>query len=63
MIGRPETSFSLNDFHLVGFSLGAQVSGKAGETLGGGVGRITGLDPAGILYQISHNKLLCIHKF
>ena len=61
MIGRSETSFTLNDFHLVGFILGAQVSGKARETLGGQVGRITGLDPAGILYHISHTKLLYVN--
>jgi hypothetical protein len=48
MVGRSETSFSLNDIHIVGFSLGAQVAGKAGETLNSQLGRITGLDPAGI---------------
>ena len=52
MLGRSETSFNLNDIHIVGFSLGAQVAGKAGETLNSKVGRITGLDPAGIYFLI-----------
>ena len=47
MINRNETSFTLNDLHIVGFSLGAQVAGKAGGILNGGLARITGLDPAG----------------
>ena len=46
MLNRDETSFSLNDIHIVGFSLGAQVAGKAGVTLNGALARITGLDPA-----------------
>ena len=51
MLGKDETLFTLDDIHIVGFSLGAQVSGKAGETLNGQVARITGLDPAGIYFQ------------
>ena len=50
MIGRSETSFTLNDFHIVGFSLGAQVAGKAGAILNGKIARITGVDPAGKMY-------------
>ena len=47
MISRDEISFQLSDIHIVGFSLGAQVAGKAGADLSGNLARITGLDPAG----------------
>ncbi|KAL0274603.1 UNVERIFIED_CONTAM: hypothetical protein PYX00_002698 [Menopon gallinae] len=42
---------SIEDVHVIGFSLGAEVSGFAGKALGPGVlPRITGLDPAFPLY-------------
>ncbi|XP_072938873.1 pancreatic lipase-related protein 2-like [Epargyreus clarus] len=37
---------ALNRLHIVGFNLGAHVAGFTGRTLGGGVARITGLDPS-----------------
>ncbi|CAG9796749.1 unnamed protein product [Diatraea saccharalis] len=51
------TGGNWNNFHLIGYSLGAHVIGSAGRTAGGRPARLTGMDPAGPLWQTNSNRL------
>ena len=52
-----KTGANLEDFHLIGHSLGGPVSGYAGERLNGKLGRITGLDSAGPYFEYTDNRV------
>ncbi|XP_062550277.1 lipase member H-like [Armigeres subalbatus] len=46
----------LNNITLVGHSMGAQISGQVGHKLGGKIGRIYGLDPAGPCFTLPRDR-------
>ncbi|XP_030768276.1 uncharacterized protein LOC115891834 isoform X2 [Sitophilus oryzae] len=55
-----KNGLSLRDTHLIGFSLGAHIAGFAGADLGN-LSRITGLDPAGPLFESQDTRARLDH--
>ncbi|XP_061162928.1 inactive pancreatic lipase-related protein 1-like [Saccostrea echinata] len=53
---RDSVSLPLGQVHLIGHSLGAQIMGYAGDWVRG-IGRITGLDPAGLYFEKFDTKV------
>ncbi|XP_075979737.1 pancreatic triacylglycerol lipase-like [Anticarsia gemmatalis] len=51
------TGAPFTNMHIVGFSLGAHLVGNAGRELRGRAARVTGLDPAGPLWNVNRNRL------
>ncbi|XP_049526827.1 phospholipase A1-like isoform X2 [Dermacentor silvarum] len=61
MVATSNGRLQAKDIHVIGFSLGAQAAGFCGRhfynATGEKLGRITGLDPAGPLFDISNSAL------
>eukprot|EP00095_Tigriopus_kingsejongensis_P009489 maker-scaffold661_size154698-snap-gene-0.19 protein:Tk09489 transcript:maker-scaffold661_size154698-snap-gene-0.19-mRNA-1 annotation:"pancreatic triacylglycerol lipase-like" len=48
---------SMEDIHVIGFSLGAHVAGYLGQKVKGQLQRVTGLDPAAPMFRLSNNRI------